>query len=67
MPMHIFINQTPYQLPPGATLSDALQAFGASGTFAVAINLQFVARAHYPDTTLSDGDHIEVIAPVTGG
>lgn len=65
--MHVFINQQPRQLPEKATLADAVEAHGASGPFAAAVNMQFVPRTQYAQTLLHDGDQIEIIAPVTGG
>lgn len=65
--MQVFINQTPYELPEGATLADAVAALTASGPFAAAVNLQFVPKTRYVQTLLADGDQIEIIAPVTGG
>ncbi|HEX5805066.1 MAG TPA: sulfur carrier protein ThiS [Macromonas sp.] len=65
--MRVFINQTPHELPTGATLADAVAASGASGPFAAAVNLQFVPKTRYAQTPLAEGDQIEIIAPVTGG
>lgn len=65
--MHVLINQQPHHLPDGATLADAAQAIDACGPFAAAVNLRFVPRAQYAQTPLSEGDHVEIIAPVTGG
>ncbi len=65
--MQVLINQIPHELPAGATLADAAQAFGATGPFAAAVNLQFVPRPKYAQTLLAHGDRIEFISPVTGG
>lgn len=65
--MQVLINNQAHQLPDNATLADAVQAIGASGPFAAALNLQFVPRARYAQTPLAEGDKIEIIAPVTGG
>ncbi|MDD2535657.1 MAG: sulfur carrier protein ThiS [Macromonas bipunctata] len=65
--MQVLINQTPHELPTGATLADAVQAIAASSPFAAAVNLQFVPKTRYAQTPLADGDQIEIIAPVTGG
>jgi sulfur carrier protein len=35
--------------------------------FAAAINLTFVPKTRYDQTALSDGDRIDLIAPVVGG
>ena len=65
--MQVLINQQPHELPSGATLADAVQALQATGPFAAAVNLRFVPRTLYSQTTLAEGDQIEIIAPVTGG
>jgi sulfur carrier protein len=45
--MDIHINQKPLSLPDGATVADALAAFGARPPFAVALNGDFVARTQH--------------------
>jgi sulfur carrier protein len=65
--MQVLINHIPHELPEGATLADAAQAFAAKGPFAAAVNLQFVPRPQYASKLLLDGDRIEFISPVTGG
>jgi sulfur carrier protein len=65
--MRVLINQQPHDLPDGATLAEAVQVIQASGPFAAAVNLRFVPRTQYSQTTLAEGDQIEIIAPVTGG
>jgi len=45
--MDIQINQKPLSLPEGATVADALAAFGAQPPFAVALNGDFVARKQH--------------------
>jgi sulfur carrier protein len=65
--MQVLINQEPLELPDGATLADALRAWEPPAVFAAAVNLQFVPRTAYAQRTLSEGDRIEIIAPITGG
>lgn len=65
--MQVLINNQAHQLPDHATLADAVQALGASGPFAAALNLRFVPRSQYAQTPLAEGDKVEIIAPVTGG
>lgn len=67
MAIEVIINQKTFQLPEGATLSQALEAFGAQPPFAVALNLNFVHRHRYGDTRLQPGDRVEVVQPVAGG
>lgn len=65
--MRITINQKTYELPDGATVAEALQAFGATPPFAVAVNLNFVHRHQYGETPLQPGDRMEIVNPVAGG
>lgn len=65
--MRVLINQIPHDLPVGATLADAVQAFQATGPFAAAVNLRFVPRGQYAQTVLNENDSVELITPVTGG
>ncbi len=65
--MKVHINNQAHQLPTGATLADAIAVLQPSPPFAAAVNMNFVPNTRYRDTPLSDGDRIDVIAPVTGG
>ncbi len=65
--MDIQINQKPLTLPEGATVADALAAFGARLPYAVALNGDFVARTQHGARTLQAGDRLDVVSPVAGG
>ena len=65
--MWIRINQKPLELPNGATVAEALDAFGAKPPFAVALNLSFVHRQSYAATVLQPDDQLEIVQPVAGG
>lgn len=65
--MKIFINNTPHELPEGATVNDAVAALGARPPFAVAVNTSFVPNTRYAAHILQPGDRVEIISPVTGG
>ncbi|CAB3790356.1 hypothetical protein LMG28688_03098 [Paraburkholderia caffeinitolerans] len=65
--MDIQINQKPLTLPEGATVADALTAFGARPPFAVAVNGDFVTRTQHGARMLSAGDRLDVVSPVAGG
>ncbi|MFN3376520.1 MAG: sulfur carrier protein ThiS [Burkholderiaceae bacterium] len=65
--MNVYLNQTLFELPENATISDALALFAARPPFAVAVNTQFVPQSRHAHTVLHEGDHVEVISPVTGG
>ncbi|OYD49083.1 sulfur carrier protein ThiS [Acidovorax kalamii] len=65
--MNISINQTPHELPEGATVADAVAAIEARPPFAVAVNTTFVPNTAYAAHRLQPGDRVEIISPVTGG
>lgn len=51
-----------------ATLSAALEELGYAGArVATALNEEFVPASHRAATPLSDGDRVEVVAPMQGG
>lgn len=51
-----------------ASLSDALQELGyGDAKIATAVNEEFVPVAQRAATTLSEGDRVEVVAPMQGG
>jgi sulfur carrier protein len=69
MTQHIQVNGKPESL--AASTLDALLrtkgvAAGAKGV-AVALNGQVVPAAHWPETTLSPGDELEIVRPFSGG
>lgn len=65
--MRVIVNQVEYELPSKSMISDALALIDAKPPYAVAVNLNFVPKAQHAEFALSEDDHIEVIAPVTGG
>jgi len=66
--MQIFVNGEGQAIDRPTDLSSLLQQLGYSGgTFAVAVNGDFVPRADYPRTEIKGGDTLDVVAPVVGG
>lgn len=65
--MKVLINQVAYELAAGATLADAVAILQAKPPFAAAVNLEFVPNTQYNQRLLQNDDHIDIIAPVTGG
>ena len=65
--MNIIINKLPHEVPDGATLAQAIALLQPNPPFAAAVNLQFVPKARYDQTSLQAGDRVEIILPVTGG
>ncbi|MWL85991.1 MULTISPECIES: sulfur carrier protein ThiS [unclassified Cupriavidus] len=65
--MNILLNGQPLDLPDTATLADAVSAAAIAPPFAAAVNGEFVPRAAHAARTLSAGDKIDLVQPVTGG
>ena len=65
--LQIWINQQAHRLRAPATLADAVALAGIQPPFAAAVNLNFVPKSRYAEHALREGDHIELIAPITGG
>jgi sulfur carrier protein len=65
--MDIQINHKLLSLPEGASVADALLAFGARPPFAVALNGAFVARTQHAARALKPGDKLDIVQPVAGG
>jgi sulfur carrier protein len=65
--IEVLINQHPHLLPAGSRLADAITAAGVQPPFAAAVNLEFVPKTRHAEHLLQAGDHIELIAPITGG
>ena len=65
--MKIFVNGDRHEVE-AATLALALAALGYGGRkIATAVNGQFVSAGARLERSLSDGDRIEVVAPLQGG
>lgn len=65
--MRIYVNGDQREIEPG-TLGGALSALGYGGKkVATAVNGRFVPAPARDGTPLSDGDKIEVVAPMQGG
>ncbi|MCF8532282.1 MAG: sulfur carrier protein ThiS [Reyranella sp.] len=65
--MRIFLNDDAHDVEPG-TLAAALESLGYGGRkIATAVNGRFVAAPVRPEMNLTDGDRIEVVAPMQGG
>lgn len=61
------INGEPQQCA-SANLSQVLQALDyCEDRVAVAVNEDFVPRSQYADFQLSEGDRLDIVAPVQGG
>jgi sulfur carrier protein len=66
----ITINGESRSLPAGATVASVVELFSAAPQgrgVAVAVGGEVVPRTDWPETQLSDGDQVEVVAAVQGG
>lgn len=65
--MKVFLNGIAHEIE-AETLADALNFLNYAGAvIATALNGNFVPVSAREDTRLSDGDQIEVVAPMQGG
>jgi sulfur carrier protein len=66
--IRIKVNGNEHELTAASTLEALLEVLGMSGQrVAVEVNEQVVPRSDYPDTTLHDGDDVEIIRAIGGG
>jgi sulfur carrier protein len=68
--MTIWVNGEARELTVGATVVDAIEASGASADgrgIAAAVDGEVVPRDQWGDTTLGDGQRVEVVQAVQGG
>lgn len=62
------MNGEPKEFTEKHSAGSLLQSEGYDGKLvAVAINGAFVPKKQYADTTIKDGDKIEIVAPMQGG
>ena len=65
--MTLLLNGAPQEIA-AKTLAEALAELGFSGRIvATAVNGEFVPARKRPEVALSEGDRIEVVAPMQGG
>jgi sulfur carrier protein len=66
--MTLLINDQPHAFDTLPNLQALLEQLDYQpNQFAVAVNETFVPRGQYHETTLKDGDRIEIVAPMQGG
>jgi len=66
--MQVNINGETQSVNTLESLAELLLRLGYCGeTFAVALNGDFVARTAYAQTPITDGDCLDIVAPVVGG
>ncbi|GLS25945.1 sulfur carrier protein ThiS [Marinibactrum halimedae] len=66
--IRIVFNGVEHQLSETITLSTLTEKFAPKEQkFAVAVNEQFVPKSLYEETSVQDGDTIELLTPMVGG
>lgn len=65
--MHLILNGQHRDLEQIVTIQDLLCVLQLAGRLAVEINGQIIARSHYAEHALQDGDHIEIVHAIGGG
>jgi sulfur carrier protein len=62
------LNGEPLDLPDGETVAALLTRLELAGRrVAVELNLDIVPRSQHAETTLNDGDSVEVVHAIGGG
>lgn len=65
--MDILINGQHITIDTALSLPDLLAQQGFHGSFALAINGDFVPKSEYASTPLNEGDALDVLTPISGG
>lgn len=66
--MQIIVNGETVQTQPVASLQEFLnQQANLPQQYAIAVNGAFVAQGTYAETSIQDGDDIELLVPMQGG
>lgn len=65
--MDIMINGISLTVDDTLDLRELLQQQGFQGSFALAINGEFVPKSDYANTLLHPGDALDVLTPISGG
>lgn len=66
--MHVIVNDETQQYPDGLTVTQLLQQLGLEGKpVAVELNQELVPRGQHANTTLQNGDRLEIVSLTGGG
>jgi sulfur carrier protein len=66
--IHVVVNGEPHDVADGTTVAQLIVRLGlGERRVAVERNREIVPRAQHGDTTLADGDHLELVTFVGGG
>jgi len=66
--MRVTVNGDTVELPEGLTAGELVERIGlADQRIALEVNREIVPRSEYAQTTLHDGDRVEVVRAIGGG
>ncbi len=66
--MKVHLNGTPQTLERETTITNVLKDYGyEEKVVAVAVNQNFISKSNYDEYIITDGDDIEIVAPMQGG
>ena len=65
--MSIVVNGELYVVPSPTTIEGLLRLLRPERPFAAALNGEFVPAVEYEGRVLTEGDHVDVVQPSTGG
>jgi sulfur carrier protein len=66
--MQIVVNGKPMEVPDGLTVDTLLSHLGIRREYtAVALNREVTPKNAYAETTITDGDRVEIVRPMGGG
>jgi sulfur carrier protein len=66
--INLLINGEPRQFPASLSVSRLVELLELQGKrVAIERNGEIVPRSQYPETTLADGDRLEIVVAVGGG
>jgi sulfur carrier protein len=61
------VNGDALERPSPTSVASLLESLDISGRVAVAVNRRVIVRSAHAETTLSDGDRVEILEAVGGG
>jgi sulfur carrier protein len=66
--MHLIVNGSPIELPPGSRLPELLARCNPEARrVAIELNGAIVPRSRHADTVLNDDDRVEIVQAIGGG
>lgn len=70
--MQLIVNEERFEVEDNQNINQFIEWYKEQGyltqeNFALAINMEFIPRSVYTETTLKDGDKVEIVFPMQGG